>query len=76
MRTQRSATTCRWAVPTLFQPVPTWLDAWDRPWTCVRDNPARPLETTEVCHECSRWEAREQKSAAGALSLRTRLSGL
>jgi hypothetical protein len=48
----------------LFQPVPTWLDASDRPWTCVRDASAGPLETTEVCVDCPRWEPRDDRRSA------------
>jgi 2,3-bisphosphoglycerate-dependent phosphoglycerate mutase len=54
---EHHASTCRWAVPTLFVPVPFWWEAEDRPWTCVRGAP-RTLETTEVCADCPYWEPR------------------
>jgi hypothetical protein len=60
METKRSASNCRWAVPTLFQPSPIWIEAWDCPWTCVRDTPSRRLKTTEECGTCVRWEARAE----------------
>jgi hypothetical protein len=48
--------TCRWAVPTLFLPYPLWLSTEDTPWSCVRDGSAEPLETTETCVDCPRFE--------------------
>jgi hypothetical protein len=65
MKSNRSATTCRWAVPTLFQPAPIWMESWGRPWTCVRDAQAQPLDTTEVCADCPRWDARDDAESAG-----------
>ena len=56
METKRSATSCRWAIPTLFQAEPIWLDAWARPWTCMRDSAPRTLLTTEECRSCPGWE--------------------
>lgn len=49
---------CKWAQPTLYLPLPYWLDAWDEPWTCVRDEKPRPLELTTECATCPRWEER------------------
>lgn len=60
MENRRNATTCRWATPTLFQPDPMWLGAWDRPWTCVRDPQPCPLGTTDECGSCSWWEPHEE----------------
>ena len=51
---------CRWAVPTLFLPVPGWLDAWDAPWSCARDPKPRVLQMADECLTCPRWEARAQ----------------
>lgn len=51
---------CRWAVPTLYLPLPNWLDAWEAPWTCYRDDVPRTLHTTEECLTCARWEARAE----------------
>jgi hypothetical protein len=55
---EKTAHACRWAVPTLFLPLPDWLDAWDTPWTCRRDPQHRTLESTDECRTCLRWEAR------------------
>jgi hypothetical protein len=55
---RQSAVTCRWAQPTLFLGPPLWLDAQDTPWTCVRDTTPQPLDSTGVCADCRRWEAR------------------
>ena len=54
------AANCRWAVPTLLLSTPEWLEATDRPWTCVRDETPHILETTETCRTCVRWEPRAQ----------------
>ena len=59
MDVKQTAATCKWARPTLFESAPTWLEASDRPWTCERDAAARPLETTEICVDCPRWEPRQ-----------------
>jgi len=58
--TNQTAHGCRWAVPTLFLPLPDWLDAWNRPWSCRRDGPPRPLESTECCCDCPRWQTRAE----------------
>jgi len=57
MERPRNAANCRWAVPTLFLSAPAWLQAWDAPWTCVRDDEVRPLDSTEQCADCPRWES-------------------
>jgi hypothetical protein len=58
MRDLHAAATCRWAEPTLLLARPLWLEAWDTPWTCRRDDAPRPLESTESCVDCPRWEGR------------------
>ena len=55
---RKHAGTCRWAVLTLLQPYPLWLETADRPWTCTRDAVPRPLESTNECETCAHWEAR------------------
>jgi hypothetical protein len=61
-RTQRArsgthhASTCRWAVPTLFLQAPFWWEAEDRPWSCIRGTTPRVLATTEVCADCPYWK--------------------
>jgi hypothetical protein len=69
MNSTHTAQNCRWAAPTLFLPLPDWLDAWDRPWSCRRDGPSRQLETTECCVTCPRWEERAQPGVAWIVSL-------
>ncbi len=49
---------CRWAQPTLFLPLPYWLESWNRPWTCERDATPRPLDSGEECSNCPRFEPR------------------
>ena len=51
------ASTCRWAVPTLFFAPPLWMYAWDAPWTCVRDGDSRVLGSTHGCATCPGWES-------------------
>jgi hypothetical protein len=63
------ASTCRWAIPTLFLPAPYWWDAEDRPWACVRDGAPRALETTEVCTDCPYWEPRTRGPLTGPVSM-------
>jgi hypothetical protein len=60
MEPTKKVQTCRWAEPTLYLPLPAWLDAWDAPWSCKREYPARILLTTYECGTCPRWQAREQ----------------
>ena len=62
--TQRGASSCAWAVPTLNLSAPLWLDAWDRPWACLREGEPHPIETTEACATCPRWEPREKDGPA------------
>lgn len=64
MTAKRSASTCKWAKPTISMPLPTWLEAWDRPWTCVLDGAARTLATTERCEGCPRWQPRVANAAS------------
>jgi len=65
MESKRCAASCRWAVPTLFQPDPMWLESWNRPWTCVREALPHALETTDTCVMCRRWETREEPVTRG-----------
>lgn len=58
----RSASTCRWAVPTLSRESLEWLEAENAPWTCVRGAETRVLETTEICEACPHWEPRPSGS--------------
>lgn len=50
--------TCRWAEPTLYLPLPYWLEAWNAPWSCHRDGLPRLIETTDECGDCPRFEPR------------------
>lgn len=52
----KSAASCRWAMQTLDLEPPLWLDAWNYPWSCVRDGDARPLGSTDECRTCPRWQ--------------------
>lgn len=56
MELAHNAISCRWAIQTLFLRSPLWLQAWDCPWSCLRDSEPRPLETTEECVSCARWQ--------------------
>jgi hypothetical protein len=56
MPRQEQASTCRWAVPTLFLAPPIWFYAWDAPWTCVRRGAARVLGSADQCCGCPGWE--------------------
>lgn len=53
-----SVETCRWARPTVRLPYPLWLDAEDKPWSCLRDPEPKSLEDTEVCKGCPRWDSK------------------
>lgn len=53
-----SVESCRWARLTLRLPYPFWLDSEDKPWSCLRDAEPRPLDDTDICHDCPRWESR------------------
>ncbi len=55
MTQKQTASTCKWARPTMSMPRPIWLEAWDRPWTCVREGAPHTLETTEPCDDCPNW---------------------
>lgn len=56
MAEPKAVETCRWARPTIRVPYPHWTEAEDKPWTCMRDEAPRPLEDTDVCRECPRWQ--------------------
>jgi hypothetical protein len=62
--TKRTAQNCRWAEPSLFMPLPYWMDVWDGPWTCVREPTPRVLESTAECAKCPRWEQRAAPGVA------------
>jgi hypothetical protein len=62
--TRRSASTCRWATPTILLAAPFWFEAEACPWSCLRNGKPRPLPTTEACRACPRWEARPAPAAA------------
>lgn len=64
---RRSASTCRWATPTLFLPAPFWFEAEDSPWTCLRDPAPRPLNTTDPCAICLRWEPQSSTASSETL---------
>jgi len=55
---KHSAHTCRWARPTLFLPLPDWIDARDAPWSCRRREPTRLIESATECAKCTQWERR------------------
>jgi hypothetical protein len=63
MTEKRGAANCGWATPTLALPEPLWLDAWDAPWSCVREPAPRVLRTTTACAVCAHWEARGEPVA-------------
>jgi hypothetical protein len=58
MNDEQNVATCRWARQTLYLPYPMWLNAEDQPWTCLRDAEPRPLDDTDICRDCPRWEPR------------------
>jgi len=47
---------CRWARPTIRLPYPYWVEAEDTPWSCLHDQEPFPLENTDTCKGCPRWE--------------------
>jgi hypothetical protein len=61
---KRTAANCKWARPTMSMPAPIWLEAWDSPWTCVRDERPRPLPDTEICSDCPRWQPKPADASA------------
>src|SRR5579864_2418192 len=76
---KHTAQTCRWAQPTMFLPLPYWLDERDGLWSCRRHEPTRLIESSTECAACPRWERRaldENKSRVFSLkkgSLRSRI---
>jgi hypothetical protein len=54
---------CRWMGLTLFLPYPHWIAAEQDPWCCLRDQVPRPLDTTDQCHTCPRWEPKPDDRA-------------
>ncbi len=62
---KRTAKNCAWAEPTLFLPLPFWVDAWNAPWTCRRDPAKRLIEDTRDCADCPRWEERRPPAPFG-----------
>jgi hypothetical protein len=59
---------CRWAQPTLFLPLPLWLEAWETPWSCRRREPTRLVESATECAMCRSWEPRSLGDAAGEIA--------
>lgn len=49
---------CRWAEPTLFLANPLWMAAEEYPWSCRRDGLPKPVDDTDACQKCGRWETR------------------
>lgn len=60
MTTTRAVQHCRWSECTLFQPMPFWLDAWERPWSCRVEGRVRVLADTDDCLRCSHWTPRDE----------------
>ncbi len=56
MTEKQGAANCRWAAPTLLLNTPDWVDADNRPWSCMRDETPHQLESTQPCSTCVRWE--------------------
>jgi len=56
LEANRAAHSCRWSEPTLFRPFPQWLEADDRPWSCLNPRNPHPFESTEACRTCAEWE--------------------
>lgn len=56
METRRQASTCRWAVPTLFFAPPLWFFAWDAPRTCLRKGMTLAPGASDPCLRCASWE--------------------
>ena len=48
---------------TLFLPYPYWIAAEQDPWCCLRDPVPRPLESTDECRTCLRWEQKTNDHA-------------
>jgi len=63
MTPTRTASTCRWAVPTLFLAPPYWFDAEVRSWTCLRHAVPQALDSTVACATCPHWEPRSADDA-------------
>jgi hypothetical protein len=66
MERTNHASTCRWAVPTLFFAPPIWLYAWDAPWTCIRGGEPRVLGSTDQCGRCPRLEPPAESAQRGS----------
>jgi hypothetical protein len=70
---KRTPQNCRWAEPTLYLPLPYWLEAWNMPWSCRRDDTPRLLLTTTECAACTRWAPRDRDGVVWDLSAQTPL---
>jgi hypothetical protein len=66
METCRNAANCRWAVSTLSLNQPLWLEAWNSPWSCVRQVQTRALHTTDECGVCPHWQPRHERTSVAA----------
>lgn len=56
MADPRNVQNCRWAEPTLFVPYPVWIASDDYPWSCRADGVPLPVEDTDMCSVCMRWQ--------------------
>ena len=63
---RRISQNCRWAEPTLFMPMPYWLDSWKQPWTCRRDKTPHLIDDPDACAACPRWRVCERPAPFGA----------
>ena len=59
MADSKNVQNCRWAEPTLFVVYPAWIGAEEYPWSCHADGFPRPVEDTNVCAICGRWQCAE-----------------
>jgi hypothetical protein len=55
-----NAAICHWLTPTRLMPHPYFMEAGEKPWSCLRDGCPRPLTGAELrdCAACPRLEAR------------------
>jgi hypothetical protein len=55
MASRRAVQTCRWGTPTLFLPWPSWYDAADYHWSCVRHHAIHVIAEPAMCEMCPHW---------------------
>jgi hypothetical protein len=60
MGSHHSVQTCHWGIPTLFLGWPSWYEASQHEWSCIRGDVAKVLVDPAMCETCPYWSRVER----------------